>query len=76
VIEREKGDRSFSELIEDILDERTRLADVHGEATLDPEVAATSPDEIGRLCLSVRPPTTTRAIHPPVDIPPTPALGL
>lgn len=48
-LKREKGDRSFSELIEDTLEERTRLADVHGEATLDPEAVATAREEINRL---------------------------
>lgn len=48
-LKREKGDRSFSELIADTLDERTRLADVHGEAALDPEAVATARDEIGQL---------------------------
>lgn len=48
-LKREKGDRSFSELIEDTLDERTRLADVHGEDTLDPEAVATAREEIDRL---------------------------
>jgi len=48
-LSREKGDRSFSELIADTLEERTRLADVHGEAVLDPAAVETAREEIGRL---------------------------
>jgi len=36
-LKREKGDRSFSELIEDTLESRGRLADVTGVGVLDAE---------------------------------------
>lgn len=36
-LKREKGDRSFSEVIRDSLEEGTRLADVTGAGVLDPE---------------------------------------
>ena len=48
-LKREKGDRSFSEVIADTLDERARLADVHGEGVLDPDAVAVAREEIGRL---------------------------
>ncbi|MYL66683.1 antitoxin VapB family protein [Halorubrum distributum] len=36
-LKREKGDRSFSEMIADALDGGGRLADVTGQQVLDPE---------------------------------------
>lgn len=36
-LKREKGDRSFSDLIADTLETRTRLAEVHGAGILDAE---------------------------------------
>lgn len=36
-LKREKGDRSFSEVIRETLDDGRRLADVTGEGVLDPE---------------------------------------
>jgi predicted CopG family antitoxin len=36
-LKREKGDRSFSELIEDTLETRNRLTEVHGTGILDAE---------------------------------------
>ncbi|WP_255190940.1 antitoxin VapB family protein [Natronobeatus ordinarius] len=48
-LKREKGDRSFSEVIADTLDERARLADVHGEGVLNPDAVAAAREEIGRL---------------------------
>lgn len=36
-LKREKGDRSFSEVIRDSLDEGARLTDVTGAGVLDPE---------------------------------------
>ncbi|MEF8781139.1 MAG: antitoxin VapB family protein [Haloferacaceae archaeon] len=36
-LEREKGDRSFSDVIREYLEERRRLADVTGAGVLDPE---------------------------------------
>jgi predicted CopG family antitoxin len=36
-LKREKGDRSFSELIEETLETRNRLAEVHGTGILDVE---------------------------------------
>jgi hypothetical protein len=48
-LKREKGDRSFSDLIADTLDEGGRLADVSGQQVLDPEAFAAVDGEIGRL---------------------------
>ena len=48
-LKREKGDRSFSELIADTLDEGGRLADVTGQQVLDPETSVEIDEEIGRL---------------------------
>ena len=48
-LKREKGDRSFSDLIADTLDEGGRLADVTGQQVLDPEAFAAVDGEIGRL---------------------------
>ena len=48
-LKREKGDRSFSELIADTLDEGGQLADVTGQQVLDPETYAEVDAEIERL---------------------------
>ena len=48
-LKREKGDRSFSDLIADTLDEGGRLADVSGQQVLDPEAFAAVDGEIRRL---------------------------
>ena len=48
-LKREKGDRSFSDLIDDTLDEGGRLADVTGQQVLDPETSVEIDEEIGRL---------------------------
>ena len=48
-LKREKGDRSFSDLIADTLDEGGQLADVTGQQVLDPETYAEVDAEIGRL---------------------------
>ena len=48
-LKREKGDRSFSDLIADTLDEGGRLADVTGQQVLDPETFAAVDGEIRRL---------------------------
>jgi predicted CopG family antitoxin len=46
-LKREKGDRSFSELISDTLSEGGQLADVTGQQVLDPETYAKVDTEIG-----------------------------
>lgn len=48
-LKREKGDRSFSDLIADTLDEGGQLADVTGQRVLDPETYAEVDAEIERL---------------------------
>lgn len=48
-LKREKGDRSFSELIEERLDEGGRLADVAGQRVLNDEAAEAASTEIRRL---------------------------
>ena len=48
-LKREKGDRSFSEVIAETLDASGRLADVTGQGVLDPEVPETAREEIERL---------------------------
>jgi len=48
-LKREKGDRSFSELIAERLDEGGRLADVTGQRILDREAAEEARNVIGRL---------------------------
>lgn len=48
-LEREKGDRSFSEIIVDYLDARGNLTDVSGANVLDPDVIARTRDEIEHL---------------------------
>lgn len=48
-LKREKGDKSFSELISEKLDERNRLAEVTGQQILDPEIASEVDTEISRL---------------------------
>lgn len=48
-LKREKGDRSFSNLIADTLEEGGQLADVTGQRVLDPETYAEVDAEIERL---------------------------
>jgi len=48
-LKREKGDRSFSDLIADTLETRTRLADVHGAGILDAETYDAVKADIGPL---------------------------
>lgn len=48
-LKREKGDRSFSDLIADTLDEGGQLADVTGQQVLGSETYAEVDAEIGRL---------------------------
>lgn len=48
-LKREKGDRSFSEVIEAKLDEGGRLMDVTGNRVLDPEAVDTATAKIDRL---------------------------
>ncbi|GAB7091220.1 hypothetical protein JCM18237_14910 [Halorubrum luteum] len=48
-LKREKGDRSFSDLIADTLDDGGQLADVTGQQVLDPETYAEVTREIERL---------------------------
>ena len=48
-LKREKGDRSFSEVIEETLDAGGEIADVTGQEILDPETYDTVSDEIARL---------------------------
>jgi predicted CopG family antitoxin len=48
-LKREKGDRSFSDLIADTLDEGGQLADVTGQQVLEPETYTEVDAEIGRL---------------------------
>jgi predicted CopG family antitoxin len=45
-LKRQKGDRSFSEVIEAKLDEGGRLMDVTGNRVLDPEAVDTATEEI------------------------------
>ena len=48
-LKREKGDRSFSEVIEAKLESGGRLSDVTGNGVLDPETMDEVDREIGRL---------------------------
>ena len=48
-LKREKGDRSFSDLIADTLDDGGQLADVTGQQVLDPETYAEVTREMERL---------------------------
>lgn len=48
-LKREKGERSFSELIAERLDKGGRLADVTGQRILDREAAEEATSVIGRL---------------------------
>lgn len=48
-LKREKGDRSFSEVIEDWLEAGTRLADVTGGNVLDPAAVAAASRDVERL---------------------------
>lgn len=51
-LKREKGDRSFSELIEEKLDEGNRLEDVTGQHIFEPGTHETVKAEVGRLSRS------------------------
>ena len=48
-LKREKGDRSFSELIEERLDRSGQLADVTGQKIFDPETHKQVSEEINKL---------------------------
>ncbi|WP_181684996.1 antitoxin VapB family protein [Halorhabdus salina] len=48
-LKREKGDRSFSELIEERLERGGKLADVSGEGVLDQETYAAVKDDVRAL---------------------------
>jgi predicted CopG family antitoxin len=48
-LKREKGDRSFSEVIEEHLDRGGRLGDVTGQKIFDPETYDHVSKEIGHL---------------------------
>jgi predicted CopG family antitoxin len=48
-LKREKGEKSFSEIIAEKLDEQNSLAEVTGQQILDPETAAEIDAEISRL---------------------------
>lgn len=48
-LKREKGDRSFSDVIRDHLENRRKLADVTGAQILDQETYEDVKDDIGRL---------------------------
>jgi len=47
-LKREKGDRSFSEVIEDHLDQGGRLGDVTGQEIFGPETYEQVSEEIGQ----------------------------
>lgn len=46
---REKGDRSFSEVIDELLETQQTLAEVSGAGVLDQETYDAVKDDIGRL---------------------------
>jgi predicted CopG family antitoxin len=48
-LEREKGDRSFSEVIEEKLESGGQLADVAGQGIFEPGTIDAVEEEIGRL---------------------------
>lgn len=48
-LKREKGDRSFSEVIDDRLDESARIADVAGQGILDTESIESVSEDIEEL---------------------------
>jgi len=48
-LKREKGERSFSEVIQGHLEERRQLADVTGTGVLNPETQAAVKDDIEQL---------------------------
>lgn len=48
-LKREKGDRSFSEVIEAHLESGGKLADVSGQQIFDADTAAAVKDDIGTL---------------------------
>ncbi|GAB3686352.1 hypothetical protein GCM10028857_18270 [Salinarchaeum chitinilyticum] len=48
-LKREKGDRSFSEVIRDLLEDGATLADVTGAGVLDPDVQESVREDVGRM---------------------------
>ena len=48
-LRKEKGDRSFSEVIADTLDSEAKIADVTGQQLLDPDTYEEVIEEIERL---------------------------
>ena len=48
-LKREKGDRNFSELIADTLDDGRQVADVTGQQIIDPDTSHETDTEIERL---------------------------
>lgn len=48
-LKREKGDRSFSEVIKEHLDERRELADVTGTRVLDPDAYEDAKEDVERM---------------------------
>ncbi|ELY55461.1 hypothetical protein C491_17147 [Natronococcus amylolyticus DSM 10524] len=48
-LEREKGERSFSDVIRDHLEDRRQLADVTGAGVLDPDTQTDVKDDVERL---------------------------
>lgn len=48
-LKREKGDRSFSEVIAERLDDGGKLADITGQQTFEPETFEEVSEEIERL---------------------------
>ena len=48
-LKREKGDRSFSEVIRDHLEDGGKLADVTGAGVLDPDVHEAVKDDVERM---------------------------
>jgi len=48
-LKREKGDRSFSEVIEDRLEESARIADVAGQGILDAESVESVAADVEKL---------------------------
>ncbi|WP_265110657.1 antitoxin VapB family protein [Halosolutus halophilus] len=48
-LKREKGDRSFSDVIRDHLEERRQLADVTGVGVLDRETYDAVKEDVGQL---------------------------
>lgn len=48
-LKREKGDRSFSEVIRDRLEDGGTIADVTGAGVLDPEIQESVRDDVERM---------------------------